>query len=751
MDQDNRIYNLLVGFGAFFLLIVLKLFYLQVIKHDYYINVALANQQGYREVEAHRGEIFIQDFHSKSDFRVATNTTLPTLFVDPTFVDDPQMVAASLFEILFDSKSALDDETQRVALERAKLPDDLTDDEKKLIVPLKSISELKTDYLTGLEEKISKKYRDEILLLKNPDKALKLKLLGLKLPALEITDLHVKIFPQKILDQAVYAKALAPVLEMEVKTLEKLLIGENRYVVLQKMLSPEQSKKISELKVRDKQGFKGVGLIDEVYRYYPENSLASALIGYKNQDGGQYGMELFFDDILNGENGVYQTQRDGLGKQIAITDDSILQDAVDGSNVFLTIDRSIQMVTEKILEEAVKTYQADFGQVIIMVPKTGEVLAMANYPTFDLNNYSDALKTELFEPPKEQLELEDYNFEDYVERFNYSGFEEVYYTLNPSVYEAVRILPIKSDDGTELVYEKFKNNVGPAVFRNKAILDTYEPGSVFKPIIMSAAIDTNLVTPQTIVNDDGPIYVDEFEIDNALSKHYGEITMTEVLETSNNVGMAFLAQNLREKLTYSYIEKFGFGKSSGVFFPNEPSGILSSYLKWAESELVTHSFGQGLTVTPLQMASAFGAIANDGVLMKPMLVKKIVDSDGEVTEYEPEVVRRAVSEKTANTVTAMLTSVVDNGQAQAGQINGYSIAGKTGTAQTYKYGKPLEGPGTTFATFVGFLPASNPEVVVLVKLDKPKASQWAGSTSLPTFTKIAEYLINYLNIPPDRR
>src|SRR5210317_429503 len=215
MDQDNRIYNLLVGFGAFFLLIVLKLFYLQVIKHDYYINVALANQQGYREVEAHRGEIFIQDFHSKSDFRVATNTTLPTLFVDPTFVDDPQMVAASLFEILFDSKSALDDETQRVALERAKLPADLSEDEKKLILPLKSISELKSDFLSDLEEKISKKYRDEILLLKNPDKALKLKLLGLKLPALEITDLHVKIFPQKILDQAVYAKALAPVLEME--------------------------------------------------------------------------------------------------------------------------------------------------------------------------------------------------------------------------------------------------------------------------------------------------------------------------------------------------------------------------------------------------------------------------------------------------------------------------------------------------------------------------------------------------------
>jgi len=751
MNQENRLFNLLVGFGAFFLLIVLKLFYLQVIKHDYFIDLALKNQQGYREVEAHRGEIFIQDFHSGSDFRVATNTTLPTLFVDPSFVDNPTQVASSLFEILFNSKIALEKENQRVELERAKLPSELLEQEKALIVPKKSISELKMDFIKELEEKVAKKYRDEILLVNKPDSKLMSDLLRLSLPAVEVNKDFVKIFPKRISDQKVYAKALAPVLDMNIQKLERLLLGENRYVVLQKALSPEQAKKVSELKVKYKQDFKGVGLIDEVYRFYPENSLAGALIGYKNQDGGQYGMELFFDDLLDGENGVYQTQIDGLGKQIAVSDDSVLKDAVDGSDVYLTIDRSIQMVVEDILEKAVNKYDANFGQVIVMRPKTGEVLAMTNYPDFDLNNYAKALETEVFEPPKEHLEEENYNFDDRVEKFNYSGFKEFYYMLDEEIYKDVRIIPEESEESGEVFYKKYKNNVGPAVFRNKAILDTFEPGSVFKPVVMAAALDVNLVTPQTMINDDGPITVDEFKIDNALSKHYGEINMTEVLETSNNIGMAWIAQNLGRKLMYSYIERFGFNDETGVFFYNEPSGRMNSYLKWANSELVTHSFGQGLTVTPLQMISSFSALANDGVLMKPTLVKKIVHSDGRVEEFEPQVVRRAVSSQTASKITAMLTSVVDNGQAQSGQIPGYSIAGKTGTAQTYKKGKPLEGPGTTYASFLGYLPASNPEVVVMVKLDKPKTTQWAGSSSLPTFTKIADYLINYLNIPPDRK
>jgi len=751
MNQENRTLNLIIGFSAFFVLIILKLFYLQVIKHDYFIDLALANQQGYREVEAHRGEIFIQDFHSGSDFRVATNTTLPTLFVDPSFVDNPTQVASSLFEILFDSRSAMEDEKRRVELERAKLPEELTEQEKSLVVPLRSLSELKLDFLQELELKISKKYRNEILLVQKPSRSLRLSLLELNLPAVEVNKEYIKVFPKRILDQKVYAKSLAPVLEMEIKRLERLLLGENRYIVLQKSLSPEQSKKVSELKVRYKQDFKGVGLIDEVYRFYPENSLAASLIGYRNLDGGQYGMELFFDDLLDGENGVYQTQMDGLGKQIAVTDDSVLKDAINGSDIYLTVDRSIQMVVEDILEEAVKKYDANYGQVVVMRPSSGEVLALANYPDFDLNNYSDALKTEIFEVPLEHLEEEDFELEDRIERFNYSGFEEVYYMLDQDIYKDVQILPVKSEDGQEVLYEKYKNSVGPAVFRNKAILDTYEPGSVFKPVIMAAAIDANVVSPQTKVNDEGPIRVDEFKIDNALSKHYGEITMTEVLETSNNIGMAWIAQNLGRKLSYSYIERFGFNKPTGVFFHNEPAGQVASYLKWANSELVTHAFGQGLTVTPLQMAASFAALANDGILMKPSLVKKIVHSDNRVEEFDPQVVRRAVSSKTASTVTAMLTSVVDNGQAQSAAIPGYSVAGKTGTAQTYKNGKPLEGAGTTYATFVGYFPASSPEVVVLVKLDKPKTTQWAGSSSLPTFSKIAKYLINYLNIPPDRK
>ena len=201
---------------------------------------------------------------------------------------------------------------------------------------------------------------------------------------------------------------------------------------------------------------------------------------------------------------------------------------------------------------------------------------------------------------------------------------------------------------------------------------------------------------------------------------------------------------------YSYIKKFGFGKATGLDFYSEPIGKVTSFLGWAESELVTRSFGQGISVTPVQMITAFSAIANDGVLMKPMLINKLTSFDGTQQKVEPEAVSRVVSKKTADTLTAMLTSVIDNGQGTAGQIAGYSVAGKTGTAQTYSKGKPLEGPGTTFATFVGFLPASDPEVVILTKIDKPRSSQWASSTALPLFKKVAEYLVGYLSISPDR-
>ena len=742
-SPNNRLSELSILLLVIFVMIVSKIFYLQVIKHGYYVNVALASQQGFKELEASRGEIFLRDFHSENDFRVATNINLKTLFADPSYLDNPDKIASALLPLLFDSVDALAQDQERLKVLRQSLPEELDSEQEIEILKPKSLSELRDDFLDELLAKLSSRQRTRIILTTEASAKLQFDIEALGMDAIVIEDESVVVYPAKISDINYVSKLVAPILEISVDRLAKILEGENRYVVLKKAMDPSLSLKVKELLDSDPKLFKGVGFEENTYRHYPEKTLAANVIGYKNDEGGQYGLERYFDDVLAGKNGVFQAKLDGLGQSLTVGDDTVITPAEDGADIYLSIDRSIQLMTEKLLAEAVDGYGADSGQVIIMKPSTGEILAMANYPSFDLNDYSSALD-------KEEFVIEEDEDYEKIERLLKDGQETIWFHDDRERYSKFQLFPVKSETGREIYFEKFLNNVGPAAYLNKAVFDVYEPGSVFKPITMAAALDVDAVTPATLINDSGPIEVDEFTIDNALGEHYGEINMTQVLETSNNIGMAWISQKLGRRVFFSYIKKFGFGKATGLDFYSEPIGKVTSYLGWTDSELVTRSFGQGLSVTPLQMLTAFSSIANDGVLMKPMLINKMEYFDGRVEQIEAEAVTRVVSKKTADTLTAMLTSVVDNGQASAGQIPGYSVAGKTGTAQTYAKGKPLEGPGTTFATFVGFLPASRPEVVVLTKIDKPRSSQWASSTALPLFKKIADYLVSYLSISPDR-
>ncbi|MBT6143181.1 penicillin-binding protein 2 [bacterium] len=741
-NLTHRISDLSILFIVICVMVLSKVFYLQVVKHDYFVNVALAAQQGFKELEANRGEIFLKDFHSQNDFRVATNVSLKTLYADPSYMDYPDLVVDALIPVLFDSVEALEQDNLRLKKLRQSLPAELEEERLLEILKPKSLGELREDFTGDLRALVGSKIRQRVILQTDVDSFLKRRVEALNLDAFLIEGDDVIAYPPKIVDELFVAKLAAPILDISVTRLAKILKGENKYVVIKKALDPAVSLELSELIASDSDKFKGLGFIDETYRHYPEKNLAANVIGYKNSQGGQYGLERYFEDMLAGENGVFKAKLDGLGQSLTVGDDTVITPAKDGSDVYLTIDRSIQLMTERLLADAVDKYIADSGQVIVMNPKTGAILAMANYPSFDLNDFSAALdKQEVV------LELEDY---ENVERIEKADTQQIWLHEDRDNYRKLELFPVKSENGREIYFEVYKNRIGPAAYQNKAIFDVYEPGSVFKPITMAAALDVDAVTPATLVNDEGPIKVDEFTIDNALGEHYGEITMTQVLETSNNIGMAWISQKLGRRLFFSYIKKFGFGRDTGLEFYNEPGGNVSSFLNWTDSELVTRAFGQGLSVTPIQMITSFAAIANKGVLMKPMIVNKIDSQDAVVQQMQPEAVRRVVAKKTSDTLTAMLTSVVDNGQAAAGQLPGYSVAGKTGTAQTYKKGKPLEGPGTTFATFVGFLPASDPEIVVLTKIDKPRSSQWASSTALPLFRQVAEYLVGYLSISPDR-
>lgn len=741
-NYNTRIALMLIVFLGFTLAITAQMFNLQVFKHRHYVSLAMANQQGYRELEPRRGEIFIKDLHSGTDFRVATNTTLDTIFADPSLVEDEVFIGDQIAPLLFDVDLALRAEEQRLRDQRKTLPADLSEEELSEILKPKTLEELKREFRDDLVTKLGQQIRPQIILYQNPPDSIREGVRRLALRGIEIRDRDIIAFPPEIIDARRHAEVLSSIVGIDENRLSRLLEGRNRYVVLATKIDPDASEKIREMVRLDRTAFRGLGFEQRTYRFYPENSLAAQVLGFVSSGVGSYGIEAYFDSILKGEKGIFQTMLDGAGRQITVGDDTLIQPAQDGSNVFLSLDRSIQLETERLLRDYVIATRSDAGQVIVMNPKTGEIMAMAHFPTFNPNEFWTALDTEeIF------LEEEDYAK---IERVVRGGAEEVYLVNNRLTDDKIQLLPVTSELTGEEFFEKFKNDVGSAVYRNRIVQDLFEPGSIFKPITMAVAIDSEIVGPNTTFNDSGPIFVDNFRINNALNRNYGVITMTQALETSNNVAMSWLSRQIGRNLFHNYMMQFGLNRRTDVEFLNEHTGRVRPFTSWAESELVTHSFGQGFTMTPIQMVTAISTIANGGVLMQPTIVDRIEHSNGKTEENRPVTVRRVVSQKTADTISAMMVSTVDRGQSASIRIPGYSVAGKTGTSQTYRNGRPLSGAGTTIASFVGFAPASDPRFVILVKMDRPKTSPWADSTAMPLFNDLTRFLLQYFAIPPDR-
>lgn len=285
------------------------------------------------------------------------------------------------------------------------------------------------------------------------------------------------------------------------------------------------------------------------------------------------------------------------------------------------------------------------------------------------------------------------------------------------------------------------------VFLNPAIQKPYEPGSVFKPITLAAGLDSGRITPQTVYEDKGQVRIKGSVISNVDGRSYGQQTMTQVLEKSINTGAVFVQQKIGRDIFQDYIQRFNFDQPTNIDLAGEVGGDIANLFTGREINLATISFGQGITVTPLGLITAIGAIANRGKLMRPYLVEKMIDSNGLETIREPHLVKEVISPQTAEELTKMMVSVVENGFGKSARVPGYNIAGKTGTAQI----PDLEKGGysdKTIHTFVGFAPAFNPQFVILIKLDQPKGVRFAADSTSPVFKEIAEYLFNYLEIPP---
>ncbi|HUF54352.1 MAG TPA: penicillin-binding protein 2 [Dehalococcoidia bacterium] len=429
-------------------------------------------------------------------------------------------------------------------------------------------------------------------------------------------------------------------------------------------------------------GLSGVRLLESSRRVYPEGNLAAQLLGFVGQDNnGLTGLETDLDSILGGNPGSVTYERDGLGRQLAYGERSEIP-AQPGANVVLTVDRYIQRLAEQELDKAIQDHEAAGGTIIVVKPETGEVLAMASRPTFDVTQ--------------------------------------------PLV-----------DDGSK-----------QALYRNRAITDTYEPGSVFKLITASAAIDLGLVSPGTWWNDTGVVHLSDWSIYNWDYSANGSQTVQQLLSKSLNTGAAWLASLCGPQSFYDYIARFGFGMTTDSGLSGEVEGRVRTPKTdaegWSAVDMATNSFGQGIAVTPLQMAMAVAAIANDGQLMKPQFVKEIIGPLSR-SEVEPEVVRQVMSPESARTMLDMMGVVVDGYTTV--DVPGYEVGGKTGTANIATENGGYK-PDAYISSFAGVAPLEDPQIAVLVKIDEPKDVPWGTVVAAPAFNRLAHQALAYMNVPP---
>lgn len=443
------------------------------------------------------------------------------------------------------------------------------------------------------------------------------------------------------------------------------------FVWLLRGATTEQADAIAEL------GLSGVGSEPTQRRLYPRGVLAAQVIGFAGVDSqGLEGVELLYDHDLRGAAESMSVGRDARGRHM-ITDGAWQPLPRQGARVELTLDASLQQVTETELAAAVAARQARAGIAVVMQPSTGEILALANVPSFDPNQLSSA-------------------------------------TAERS--------------------------------RNRVITDSYEPGSTFKGILAAAAIEAGVVRPEDrFFCENGHYSVGHRVVHD--HEPYGWLTFADVIKHSSNIGAGKVGERLGAERLATAINAFGFGTNTHVDLPGEIPGIVRPRSKWARINVVTTSFGQGISVTPLQLVRAYAAIANGGQLVRPYIVRRIVNADGSVVrENRPEVIGRPISAETARVVTALLRGVVEGGTGTQARIDGIPVAGKTGTAQKVDGKTGGYSARDRMSSFIGFVPADAPRFVILVVIDSPRTATYGGLVAAPVFRRIAEYGVDRLGL-----
>lgn len=662
--------------------LIYRLYYLQISQSDIYTALAANQHDVYSKLKPERGKIIITDQSGgeRKQYVLATNKDFFLIFAIPTDIASSSEIATRLYDF-FDK-----DVVEKTALSELK--------NQGQVLLEKRLKDINDNTALSEEEKQQKQLVEE-------KRQAELDSSGnyLELASIQLSQ-EIDRKRQEILDayQVKLSKPGSMYAVIENKVDDEGLLKFYTYIYnLDNLATPI---KAEDLEVRVGQVINkqtgielkitGFSFETRKFRYYPEGNIASHVLGfvsYAGEDGeGRYGLEEFFNEELFGQYGSLKGERGG-GNSMIVNDREYVK-PVPGSDLVLTIDRSVEFFACDKLKQAVDKFKAVGGSVIIVEPKTGAIIAMCSVPDFDPNDY--------------------------------------------------------------------RNVADIKVFNNPATSFQYEPGSVFKSVTMSIAIDQGKVSPATTYNDAGYVMINGWPkpIKNADFASYGGhgvVDMNTVLEKSLNTGAIFAMKQVGSKVFADYVKNYGFGERTGIELGAEASGNMNSLLKKKviEIDAATASFGQGISVTPLQMVMAYQALANKGVLMKPYIVKTIIHPDGRKEEIPPQQVKRVVSEQAAETVIAMLVNVVEKGHSVKEAISGYYIGGKTGTAQIASAGGYYTDRYNH--TFIGVAPADNPRFVMLTHLDSPKGFQYADSTAAPLWRDIADFLLKYYQVPKNRK
>ncbi|MCL5069373.1 MAG: penicillin-binding protein 2 [Actinobacteria bacterium] len=480
--------------------------------------------------------------------------------------------------------------------------------------------------------------------------------------------------PKLIKNPEATAEAISKILLLDKDDLVKKLSDKDLgFLYIARKIESKDADKIKNLNLE------GIYVEDECKRFYPQNELACTLIGFTGTDNsGLSGLELNYEDILKGIDGTLTAHKDVFGKIIQTNSENYSQ-PVDGGDIILTVDSQIQFYAEKKLKEVAQQYKSNKAIAILMNPKTGEVYAMAQYPTFNLNDYT---------------------------------------------------------------------NVSPEYFNNLGISFTYEPGSTFKIVNVSSALDNNCVTSEQVFHLAPSIKVGDRVIKEIHRGYSVDYSLQDIIKYSSNVGAVTVALSMGKKLYYDSIIKYGFGNYSGINLPGEEKGIISDYKTWPTSTIGALAIGQSIAVTPIQLIRAVSVIANGGYLVTPYVVSEIKSNNGTTENGESTNKIQIISSQTSQKLKDMMLSVVEDGTGKQAQIEGIKVCGKTGTAQKANKTGVGYDEGLVITSFIGFAPYEDPQVACVVIVDEPQGNEeaiWGGTVAAPIFSDLVKFALNKIH------